>query len=98
MDEITRKEYQIRSDYKQWIATKIRMTAQEFGEDGIKDAVLIGDFLTWDDGGRIAGFECIDAPTISNIRLGRVSYKVARFFENIILPKENKWIVQNVAQ
>ena len=89
MDEATRKEYQIMSDYKQDIATKIRMTAKEFGEDEIKNAVLIGDFLSWDYG-KIAGFECINAPTfpMGVVTLGHVRWEVARFFEDITLPKE----------
>jgi len=78
------------SDYKKDIETKLKITMKEFGVDALNDAVLIGDFMTWDNG-RIAGFECIDAKTLpmGACILGRVGYRVARFFEDIVLPKED---------
>jgi len=67
------------SDYVENICRKLRLTAQEFGQKAIENAVIIGSEY---DGESISGHKYIDCPTVSGSKLGGVEFKVARFFED----------------
>lgn len=61
------------------LCAKLRATVQEFGQSALSNAVMVGS-LEIDYVSDIPYMTC---PTIANETLGNVSYKVARFFENI---------------
>lgn len=62
------------------ISRKLRIAAREYGADSLTGAVIIGGY---DIGNKVAGIEYVCCPTVSGPILGRVPYKVARFFEDL---------------
>lgn len=58
---------------------KLRKTATEFGQDRLNDAVIIGpdEFVS-----PISGHQYLTCPTLGQVTLGNVDWKVARFFED----------------
>ena len=64
------------------VARKLRATIKELGRDALKDAVIVGsEFL--DGRLEVCGVPYIDCPTIAETHLGKVDYKVARYFEDV---------------
>jgi hypothetical protein len=62
------------------ICRKLRLTALEFGQNSLANATIIGpDDLE----SPISGINYIMCPTIVEVTLGGVDFKVARFFEDI---------------
>lgn len=61
------------------ICRKIRMVATEFGNDIVKNSIIVTNMLDCEACG---GVKVIVTPTV-NLTLGNVEYKVARFFEDV---------------
>ena len=67
---------------KEEVARKLRAVVKEYGQESLKNAVIIsGEYMD----GRIqmCGLPYIDCPTFASATLGKVTYEVARFFEDI---------------
>lgn len=64
---------------KEDICRKLRLTAAEFGQKSLTGARVLSCY-DYDSVGR---HEHITIPTLSIITLANVSFKVARFFEDI---------------
>lgn len=63
------------------IAHRLRIVAKEYSEIYLEGAILIVPFYTERE--TICGFPLVTAPTLSEIVLGNVNWKVARLFEDM---------------
>lgn len=63
---------------KEEVCRQLRATAQEFGQEALANAVIIGNAGIEHCGGH----QYIHAPTVSITTLGLCDFKVARFFED----------------
>ena len=66
-------------EIKEELFRKMRETEAEFGIGTLKDAVIVGPY---DFGDTLSGIKYIIFPTIAEIKIGNVSFEMARFFEN----------------
>jgi hypothetical protein len=66
------------------ISTRMRMTVKEYGKDIFANAVLITGYAQFADRTEVCGVMHVYCPTKSISTLGRVHFKVARFFEDAI--------------
>jgi hypothetical protein len=66
------------------VTQKVKRTTLKFGEDQMQGAVLVGNFSSFNQD-KIAGLEVVNVPTLPSIKLGRVDWSVARFFESIAI-------------
>lgn len=65
---------------KETICHKLRETAKEFGQESLNSAVIVGPDIGYNE---VGGHEYITIPTLGSYKLGKISFKVARFFENV---------------
>lgn len=65
---------------KEEICRKLRAINTEFSYEEIKDAVIIGPDIGFDE---VSGHEYIRCETLGSYHLGNVSFEIARFFEDI---------------
>ena len=61
------------------VAYKLRATEREFGRSSLENAVIIGPEEMRK---KVAGFPYTRCPTLGDLTLGNVEWKVARFFED----------------
>ncbi|MFZ3049091.1 MAG: hypothetical protein WA151_24515 [Desulfatirhabdiaceae bacterium] len=69
-------EREIRED----ICRRLRETSREFGRLALNGAIIIGPY---DLGDGVGGHGYIQAPTLGGIKLAKVIFKVARYFEDV---------------
>jgi len=65
---------------KEEIYRKLRKTVMEFGQTAVTPAIIIGPS---DLGEQLSGHQYFIAPTIGSVTLINISFKIARFFEDI---------------
>jgi len=62
------------------ICRKLRETAREFGQEAVTPATIIGAIGLESP---VYGHQYVQCPTVFQLTLGNVSWKVARFFEEV---------------
>jgi hypothetical protein len=66
------------------IAYRMRETVKEYGKDVFAGAVLVTGYAPFANRTEVCGVMHVYCPTKSISTLGRVHFKVARFFEDAI--------------
>jgi len=66
---------------KEEVARKLREVSKKFGENALREAVIVSGWPVLEGEDHVCGFQYFHCPTLSGVTLGDVVCGVAHYFE-----------------